>query len=182
MGLEQQSVGRLSALDTSTGEHTNAKYFTTRAPGSFTAMARNAAGTLYAIQQPNRLVTIDETTGVATDVATLIDSVEMTSVKCPAMAFVPDSTEQLYAIINREMYYDIDIAEEAPPSIQTGFILVTIDIATGQITETGTLIGGQYGFQLAHGLIYDATASGASFTDTMRMPRVTNQPPDRPLK
>ncbi|MDF1863150.1 MAG: hypothetical protein P1U87_23245, partial [Verrucomicrobiales bacterium] len=156
LGLEQQSVGRLSALNTETGEHTNAKYFTTRAPGNFTAMARNAAGTLYAIQEPNRLVTIDETTGIATDAATLIDSAEMTFVKCPAMAFVPGSTEELYAIIKREMYYDVLTVGDTLPSIETGFILVTIDVATGQITETGIFIGGQFGNGLAHGLIYDA--------------------------
>ena len=157
LGLEQESVGRLSALNTETGEHTNAKYFTTRAPGNFTAMARNAAGTLYAIQEPNRLVTIDETTGIATDAATLIDSAEMTFVKCPAMAFVPGSTEELYAIIKREMYYDVLTVGDTLPSIETGFILVTIDVATGQITETGILIGGQFGNGLAHGLIYDAS-------------------------
>ena len=167
--LTSQSVSRLSDLDTETGEHTNSQYFTSRSTGNFTAMDRDEAGTLYVIQEPNRLLTLDETTGVATDVVTVMDGMFPSPfpLKIPAIAFGPSliakgaptvetgAQEVLYAIIKREGGVVILPGKgAAPSSADNGFILVTIDLVTGVTQDTGIYIGGQEDGR-GHGLIYD---------------------------
>ncbi len=158
-----QSASRLSDLDTETGEHTNSQYFTSRSSGNFTAMDRDEAGSLYVIHEPNRLLTLDETTGVATDVVTVTDGISPSRhpLKIPAMAFgpspipsgAPSSQEVLYAIIKREGVVSPD-KNITPPSIDFGFILVTINLVTGVTQDTGIYIGGQEHGR-GHGLIFD---------------------------
>ena len=159
-----QSVSRLSDLDTDTGEHTNSQYFTSRSSGDFTAMDRDEAGTLYVIHEPNRLLTLDETTGVATDVVTVTDGMfpSPLPLRVPAMAFGPSpiasvassSQEVLYAIIKREGGVVVQDKGAAPSSDDYGFILVTINLVTGETQDTGIYIGGQKDGR-GHGLIYD---------------------------
>ena len=150
---------QLASLDTDTGEFSNLKTLTSRQSGSFSAMSRDGEGTLYAIQHYPvlKLVTLDETTGFATDIAAITDSAgPMYQIRgIPEMAFVGTT---LYAIIKRDYVdvFDFLPEDDTLASVDTGFILVTIDLATGATSETGIYLGGQYSGR-AHGLAYDAT-------------------------
>ncbi|MCG8598907.1 MAG: hypothetical protein MI807_02085 [Verrucomicrobiales bacterium] len=155
MGPTGSPVTRVSNLNTETGELFEHQVYTTRSPGSFTAMARSSSGVLYAVSEPNQLVTLNEETGIATTVAYLSDTEAgpFAIPKVPAMTFVDGV---LYAIIKRnEFLPSLESEDETLPSIDTGFILVTIDTGTGAITGTGIYIGGQTDGE-AHGLAHDS--------------------------
>lgn len=168
--LREGTFGEVFDFELETEQVSNVQRITTRGSADFTTMARNANGVLYAIQEHGQLVTIDEETGLATKVVDLFDPNAMgvpfmrigdNSVRCPAMAFVPgDGDETLYAIINRQNYYDFlsskDNVGTPPPDIDVefGFILVTVDLETGWVTDTGILLDGQ-NFGRGHGLEYD---------------------------
>jgi hypothetical protein len=145
-------------VDTATGERSNIQYFSQRGIASLMAMDRDSEGTLWGIHEPNRLVTIDETTGLVTDVVELTDEFGG-FLRFPAIAFVPGSEvgdpDSLFAIAKVE-----DIRLPAPLKVvdYDGFVLVEVDVETGLVTPFGPGIGGQYENNgAAHGLEYDPT-------------------------
>lgn len=166
MGPTGNPVTRVSNLDTETGELFDHQIYTTRSPGSFTAMARSSSGVLYAVSEPNQLVTLNEETGVATTVAYLSDTEAgpFSIPKVPAMTFVDGV---LYAIMKRDEFLpSLESEDETLPSIDTGFILVTIDTGTGAITGTGIYIGGQTDGD-AHGLAHDSSLGLVHFYNNL---------------
>lgn len=142
-------------VDTATGGRSNIQLFTQRGPVSLTAMDRDSSGVLWGIHKPNRLVTINESTGVVTDVVSLSYTVD-DSLGFPEMVFVPgvgnNAPDRLFAIANFSRGLNLALPEkEAGPE---GFTLVEINVATGAVTPFGMGIGGQY-MSEAHGLEYD---------------------------
>ncbi len=156
---------QVADLDTETRESSNLQYFTKRRIGSFTDMARNSAGTLYAVQDSGEIVTLNEADGIATKVVQVFDPASGPfGVKVPAIEFVG---ETLYAIIKRQpMYLD------GPPELLSGYFLVSVDLSTGEVTDHAVELGGRNSGD-GHGLAYDAvlnrlvyfyTEGGGSFS------------------
>ena len=154
--VDQESLppSEIFNVDTDTGVRSQIQQFTSRGPASLKAMDRDSGGTLWGIHEPNRLVTIDEATGVVTDVVSLTHP-DAYIRGIPAIAFAQFEGETLYAIVN----FDGRVNAEAKSEIVDGFLLAEIDTATGSVTPVYPVPGGRYSQyeSPAHGLEYDAT-------------------------
>ncbi|MEM9016088.1 MAG: hypothetical protein AAGC68_03675 [Verrucomicrobiota bacterium] len=142
-------------IDSDSGATSRVQNLTSRGPAfDLGSLTRNAAGDLYGIYRNDTVVLIDEETGTTTEICTLTDS-EGGSYNCPAISFgsFQGIPETLYAIARSTNKLPFNGDDDS----DRYFKLLTVDLETGVVTDTGALIGGAdlLGENPAHGLQFD---------------------------